>query len=203
MCSRFGLHCDLNAQVTEYQNDNDGLGMALEWLTGIGNRRQYFNQWDPMTQQLMQDPHIRQVTSLIEREYLPAGIYDSNKQPYKDPANPVSVGEDMTNYFTGSHFGGKAPVDGFLGSYDLTWAAVPTGSNSATVFFTVRNVTDNNSGLYHINQLIGHSIDFLVGRPVVGGQSGVPVADHDRVLTVDRHPPRGGDDARRGGKYRR
>lgn len=67
---------------------------------------------------------------------------------------------DLTNYFTGSHLGGKSPVDGFFGSYNLSWAAVPTSAHTARVFFTVTNVTDNNSGLYHINSLVGHSIDF-------------------------------------------
>ncbi len=161
-CARFGANCGVQ-MVPLYHNNNDGVGMALSWLTGIGNRHQYFNQWDPMTQQLMRDPHIQGVTSLIARKFLPEGLY-SNSNPYKDHANPASYFFDMWDYWTGAHLGGRAPVDGFLGSYQLTWAAVPTSSDSARVFFTATNVTDNNSGLFHANSLVGNMDGWTLGH---------------------------------------
>ncbi|HET9898139.1 MAG TPA: RHS repeat-associated core domain-containing protein [Streptosporangiaceae bacterium] len=152
-CGRFQDVCQTK-MVPNDHNDNNGVALGFEWLTGIGNRHQYFNQWDPMTQQLMRDPHIQAVTSLIARKYLPDGIY-FHSNPYKDPPRPTSVFYDMWDYWTGSHLGGRAPVDGFTGSYQLSWAAVPTSSDTARVFFTATNVTDNNSAFYHLNNLVG------------------------------------------------
>jgi hypothetical protein len=108
---------------------------------------------------------VAAVISEIEHSYLPEGIY-AGSDAYHDPANPVSAVEDQMNYWLGTHLGGKSPVDGFLGSYGLTWAAVPTTNDTAQVFFTVTNVTDNNSGLYHIDDLIHHSIDFWSVGPM-------------------------------------
>lgn len=156
-CARFGFDC--GGYATEYNNDNSGVGIGLDWLFGVDSRKQYFNQWDQLTRQLASDQYIKYVTGKIRYKDLPNRVYFRENEQYKDPANPISAVEDMTNYFTGSHLGGKAPVDGFLGTYDLAWAAVPLGSHRARVFFTATNETDNNSGLYHINHLIGRSID--------------------------------------------
>ena len=54
-------------------------------------------------------------------------------------------------------------MDGFLGSYKLYWAGVPTSKDTARVFFTVTNLTDNNSGLYHLNSIFGNLDQTSVG----------------------------------------
>jgi len=154
-----------------YHNDSAGVTVALDWLLGFGSRHQYFNQWDPMTRQLMRDEHMQYVTGLI-RNQVEAGNYygvGGRRYNYKDPANPVSAFEDQWNYWTdATHLGGKSPVDGFLGSYGVAWAAVPTSRSTARVFFTVTNLTDSNSGLYHINSLIHHTLDLWSTGPLSG-----------------------------------
>jgi hypothetical protein len=124
-----------------------------------------------MTRQLMRDEHMQYVTGLI-RNQVEAGNYygvGGRRYNYKDPANPVSLFEDQWNYWTAAtHLGGKSPVDGFLGSYGVAWAAVPTSRSTARVFFTVTNLTDSNSGLYHINSLIHHTLDLWSTGPLSG-----------------------------------
>ncbi len=163
-CGRLGGTWCGTEQVPQYQNGASGFDLAMDWITGLGGRNQYFNQWDPLTQQISQDPHVRAVTSLIESEYLPNGIYHGS-MPYVDPPRLSSIFYDMWDYWTGSHLAGRAPVDGFLGSYQLQWAAVPTGGGTARIYFTATNVTDNNSAFYHLNDKLGDLDMYSVGGP--------------------------------------
>jgi RHS repeat-associated protein len=175
-CGRFGVDCGGKVvMVPKYNNQNTAIPLGFEFWTGFGGRTQYFNQWDPFTQMLMKDPCVQQTLGAIKSTLQCGGLYASTVE-YKDPHNVLQVFKDLLGAFTDGRIGSN-PADGFLGSYGMAWAAVPTSAHSATVFFTVSNLTDLNS-VFHPELLTGgaiRSVDgarpefaFLLG-PIPGG----------------------------------
>jgi len=129
-----------------YHNDNTPVSLGLEWASGIGGRDQYFNQYDPFTQTLRQDTNVQETREQIKRDLKCGGPY-SGSHPYFDPRTPLQFLKDMSGVF-GVHIPGIAPsnpADGFLGSYSLSWAAVPYTQSRATAFFTATNTSDLDS----------------------------------------------------------
>jgi RHS repeat-associated protein len=167
-CGHLGTGC--NATQPIYQNSNTAIPLGLEFLTGFGSRNQYFNQWDPFTQMLMKEPYIRETITQFVQPDLQCGIY-VNSNDYSDPKTHIFG--DIAGAFTDGRLPGSTdPAVGFLGSYNLTWAAVPTSEKKAQVFFTVTNETDLNSLIHPEFFTFGgiRSIDGI--RPIIGGLFG-------------------------------
>ena len=121
----------------EYQNSNDDLSLLLDWVVGIGTH-QYFNQWDPMTQALMNDPHQTAVESEIVGDLQQGGPY-TGQDNYVDAA---TIGDYVRD---GGNFLKDQDPDSFLGSYFEYWWAIPLGDCRAQAYFQVSNETDVNS----------------------------------------------------------
>jgi RHS repeat-associated protein len=138
-CGRFGTGCGGSVQ---YQNSNTAVSLGWEFLTGLGSRNQNFNQWDPFTQMLMRFPWIQELINTTIKPDLYCGTGYSGSTSYQDPKWHIIL--DIPGAFTDGRIGSD-PAEGFLGSFGLTWAAVPISEKKATVFFTVKNTTDLNS----------------------------------------------------------
>jgi RHS repeat-associated protein len=154
-CAHDGL-CEPHP-VAIYHNPNTDWDMAGEFLTGIGGRNQYFNQWDPLTQSLMHDSNTATTISIIQQQLrnpMELAVFAhhplTGSHNYVDKPNPVNFLMDGLGALTGGHLGHNF-ADSFTGSYTQQYTVVNRGPNTATAYFTVENQTNLNS-LVHPQQ---------------------------------------------------
>jgi RHS repeat-associated protein len=160
-CGRFGMGCGGTVRRVPNANFNNDTTLYDDFAEGI-DRNQFFNQWSPLTQILMQDPHQAAVIKQIQAD-LPNGIY-TNSLAYRDKPTVGDFIKDMNGYLSGGAHGSNY-ADAFLGSYSEKWWAIPTGPDTAMAYFQVTNETDLNSLVHPEKWTDGHitSIDDLNG----------------------------------------
>ena len=152
-CGHDGLCASQRAVV--YHNSNTDWPMLAEFLTGIGSRYQYFNQWDPMTQALKRDSNTSQTIAMIKQQLrnpMWLGVFThghplTGSHNYVDNPNPVDFVMDGLGALTGGRIGHNW-ADSFTGSYDQQYTVIARGPHTATVYFTVENQTNLNSLLH-------------------------------------------------------
>jgi RHS repeat-associated protein len=136
-------------------NSNTQVGLAFEWLLGIGNANQTFGAGDPLTQELAADGNVQALYRLIQQEI------DSGKDQqglrgaanYKDPGNAWQAANDLAGVFTNGRIGSN-PADGYLGSYDLNYSLTPVDdSGKATLSIVVTN-TSNYASFSHADRFL-------------------------------------------------
>ncbi len=159
MCSVAGHPTICATQTRQYQNANSDTTLLFNFLLGTGNRVQYFNQWDPMTQSLMRDGNVQETKSIITRDLRAGGPYRDTHN-YKDNPNVTDFIMDGLGFISGGTFGHNY-ADSYTGSYDLRWVAIQRNSHTATAYFTATNVTDLNS--------LVHPEKTFPAIPIIGG----------------------------------
>ena len=137
-----------------YQNGSGDWGMLGEFLTGIGGRNQYFDQWDPLTQSLMHDSNTATTLAIIKYQLenpMMKAVFShvplTGSHPYVDNANPVDFIMDGLGAFSDGMIGHNW-ADSFTGSYDQQYTVISRGPHTATAYFTVENQTNLNSLLH-------------------------------------------------------
>jgi hypothetical protein len=128
-------------QCGQANNSNDDLPLFIDWVLGTATQQQ-FDQWDPLTQNLMNGPHQASVLGEVDTSLSSSGPYQG-EDDYFDPHTISAFIHDMLG-FAGNTF----DADSFLGSYAEHWWLIPDGgcsSSSGTAYFRVTNTTDLNS----------------------------------------------------------
>lgn len=153
LCAHDG-QCGMQT-VVAYHNPDTDWDMLGKFLTGIGARYEYFNQWDPMTQALMRDSNTAATVASIQQQLRNPtwlGVFThghplTGSHPYVDHPNPMNLVMDGLGALTGGRIGHNW-ADSFTGSYDQQYTVIAKGPNTATAYFTIANQTNLNSLLH-------------------------------------------------------
>jgi len=134
-----------------YDYHQDGpYSMFFNWLSGRGGSADgspwVFTQDDPLTQQLMNDPHNRELLAQLAHDGATLKVGKTYKSYYDDSGIGNLIPDSIAALSFG-HLGSRPPVDAFLGSYTEKYTVVAKDFKTATVTvkFHVENHSDMNS----------------------------------------------------------
>ena len=162
-----GLTARPTWQGRSAQNNTTPLVLGLEWLTGLGPRRQEFHDGDPMTVMLQQHQWIQTTRQLVAHNIASSGLHDGrNDYQLRGLQGVPKYFRDYSTILTLGRTGNLAVT--YLGGYRLRYWVLNADaySRTATVSFRVTNSSTVES-FTHL-PVIGYTglWHSFVGRPL-------------------------------------